>query len=100
MKTQPLRHCDACGTPLSVIVYDINVRVSIISGTARERLQGPVSEVADLQLCPNCMCGMNSHALPLAMDHRAQQLDREQPQHPHCQIYHWPHITTSKGTAA
>ena len=98
MKTQPLRPCDACGTPLSVIVYDINVRVSIISGTARERLQGPVSEVADLQLCPNCMCGMNSHALPLAMDHRARQLDHK-PQTA-CQIYYWPHTTTAKGTAA
>lgn len=99
MNTGPLRPCDACGKPLGVIVYDINVRVSIISGDGRERLQGPVSAIADLQLCPNCMCGINSHALPLAMDRRAQQLDREQPQQPNCQIYRWPN-TTTKGTAA
>ena len=37
MKTEALRHCDACGNALSVIVYDINVRVSIISGHAHER---------------------------------------------------------------
>ena len=99
MHTEALRHCDACGKPHGVIVYDINVRVSIISGNARERLNGPVSEVADLQLCPNCMCGLNSHALPLAMDHRARQLDSQPKLPSYCQIYNWPH-NTLKGTAA
>jgi len=98
MKTQAIRPCDACGKPHGVIVYDINVRVSIISGNARERLQGPVSETADLQLCPNCMCGLNSHALPLAMDHRARQLDQQPKLPSHCQVYHWPHHP-AKGTA-
>ena len=100
MHTQPLRNCDACGKPLSVIVYDINVRVSIISGTARERLNGPISEVADLQLCPDCMCGLNSHALPLAMDHRAQQLNRKREVVVYINFAPPHTIDTTKGTAA
>lgn len=106
MKTEPLRNCDACGRPLTVIVYDVNVRVSVISGQTAQRLQGPVSdqlgpvsEIADLQLCPNCVCGLNSHALPLALDHRAQQLARAPRLPSHCQVYHWPQNPV-KGTAA
>jgi len=44
------------------------------------------------------MCGMNSHALPLAMDHRARQLDHK-PQTA-CQIYHLPDTNNTKGNAA
>ena len=97
MHTQALRDCDACGKPLSVIVYDINVQCSIISRTGTERLAGPVSKIVDLQLCPECMCGLNSHALPLAMDRRADQLNPPRV-HTHCRIYQWPNDT--KGSAA
>jgi hypothetical protein len=98
MHTEALRNCDACGQPHGAIVYDINVRVSILSGQTGERLQVNHSGTADLQLCPNCMCGMNSHALPLAMDHRARQLDHK-PQTA-CQIYHLPDTNNTKGNAA
>lgn len=75
MKTTDLRQCDACGTAIVAVVYDVRVQQQIVVDGGTE-LQ-PVGASLDLQLCLRCGCGLNTHALPLAIEHRSQALDKE-----------------------
>jgi len=71
-------HCDACNAGIDSIVYDITVHPHVISpsgpGATIERQ--PIGKPLDLQICVKCANGINTHALPLAIEHRTQQLDR------------------------
>lgn len=74
MKTTELRPCDACGQPITSVVYDITVQPRLQAAGATE-LQ-PIGNPLDLQICVKCACGLTTHALPLAIEHRTQELDR------------------------
>lgn len=76
MKTADLRPCDACSAPITAVVYAISVQQYVADNNSET--MSPVGKPLDLQMCIRCGCGLNTHALPLAIEHRAQQVDRAQ----------------------
>lgn len=70
-------NCDACLSPITAVVYDVTVQQRVAD---TDGVMHPVGAALDLHLCIRCGCGLNSHALPLAIEHRAQALDRQRHQ--------------------
>lgn len=75
MKMTELRPCDACGAEINAVLYAVTVQ-QMVTAIDLEHLQ-PVEPALDLQLCIRCGCGLNTHALPLAIENRSQALDKE-----------------------
>lgn len=69
--------CDACTAPITAVVYEVRVQQRVADNGG---VMQPVGQPLDLKLCIRCGCGLNTHALPLAIEHRSQAIDRERQQ--------------------
>lgn len=74
MQATELRPCDACGNAMNQVVYLVTVEQRVAGDSGVMNIVGTTLE---LQLCIRCGCGLNNHALPLAIQHRTQQIDRD-----------------------
>lgn len=67
-------NCNACSAPITAVVYEVTVQQRVADA---DGVMQPVGAALDLRLCIRCGCGLNSHALPLAIEHRSQEIDRQ-----------------------
>lgn len=67
-------HCHACRAEIKNVRYDCRVQQRSRVGDSFQ----PTGPAVDLCLCLKCVCGINSYALPLALNARNEAL---QPPH-------------------